>query len=448
MSRVLSRIVRICWIVAVVLTGFAGAGHHSQAVETRDPNIVPAQITLEALVADVLAKNLELKFYEAEISAATGERRTAAVWQNPELSTSVGQKKITVGDLSDEGVAWAVSVQQTIEWPGRIPLRKAIADRQMRLAELGLERFKASLASRTRILAYNLFAAQEKSAAAAEVADRFRKLREVLVQRDPAGLTPQLETRIIEASELTLQRNATDAVLEVQAALLALNQLRGQPWTGILTVLPVKLDFRPAPDQEALLTAAQANNFELQMRRSELEQQGFKVALARRDGYPSITVAPYYSEEQAGDREQQFGVGVSLALPIWNRNKGAVATAEARRVQAETSIEVTQRDLDRRVIESALTYRTKVAEMRRWRPESVEEFRAAAELADRHYRLGAVPVATYVELQKQYLAAVEALLDTRREALEAGQLIQLLTGVEINVGTSSETGHGPEPVKP
>ena len=58
--------------------------------------------------------------------------------------------------------------------------------------------------------------------------------------------------------------------------------------------------------------------------------------------------------------------------------------------------------------------------------------RAAADLADRHYRLGAVPISTYVELQKQYLEAVEALLDTKREALEAGQQIQLLTGLDFN----------------
>ena len=36
-----------------------------------------------------------------------------------------------------------------------------------------------------------MFAAQEKSAAATEVAERFKALREVLVQRDPAGLTPE-----------------------------------------------------------------------------------------------------------------------------------------------------------------------------------------------------------------------------------------------------------------
>jgi cobalt-zinc-cadmium efflux system outer membrane protein len=393
----------------------------------------------------VLEHNPELNFYRAEIAAAKGERRTAAAWANPEISTTVGQKKVTTGGLSAEGVAWSAGVQQTFEWPGRIPLRKAIANHQMQLAELGFAQFKSSLAARARTLAYGLFAAQEKAAAAKEVADRFQQLREVLVQRDPAGLTPQLETRIIEATELTLQRKSTEAALAAQSALLELNQLRGQPLTQTIKVESVRLAFAAAPDSEILLVAAQTNNFELRMRQVELEQQGFKVSLAKKDGYPALTVGPYFSQEKAGDREQQVGVGISLPLPLWNRNKGNIETATARQQQAETSMFVTRRTIERQIVQQALTYQTKLAEMGKWRPESVDEFRKAAELADRHYRLGAVPIATYVELQKQYLEAVEALLDTRREALEAGQQIQLLTGLEFNAVQTATPDKSPNP---
>jgi cobalt-zinc-cadmium efflux system outer membrane protein len=69
----------------------------------------------------------------------------------------------------------------------------------------------------------------------------------------------------------------------------------------------------------------------------------------------------------------------------------------------------------------------------------VEHFRDAAELADRHYRLGAVPVSTYVELQKQYLEAVEALLETKEEALKAAQELELLTGLPQLVATGTST---------
>ncbi len=389
-------------------------------------------LALDALVAETLEKNPELNFYRDEIAATKGERRTAAAWANPEATTTLGQKSVRGGGLSGEGVAWSVSVHQTIEWPGRIALRKAIANHQIQLAELGFAQFKAALATRTRTLAYNLFAAQEKAAAAREVADRFQQLREMLVQRDPAGLTPLLETRIIEATELTLKRKSSEAALAMQSAMLELNQLRGVPWTQPMMMQSARLAFSAAPEMAALLGAAQTNNFELQMRRVELEQQGFKVSLAQREKYPAFTVGPYFSQERAGDREQQIGIGISMPLPLWNKNKSGIETATARQKQAEASLLVTQRDIERRVVEKALTYQTKLGEMATWRPESVEEFRSAAELADRHYRLGAVPIATYVELQKQYLEAVEALLDTKREALEAGQEIQRLTGLDFN----------------
>ena len=399
-------------------------------------NVAPA--TLEALVAEVVERNPELNFYRAEIAAAKGERRTAAAWANPELSASLGQKQVRGGGLSDEGVAWSASIQQTIEWPGRIPLRKAIANHQIQLAELGLAQFKAALAARTRALAYAALAAQEKEAVAQEVAGRFEQLRAVLVQRDPAGLTPLLEMRIIEATELTLKRKSSEAALATQTALLELNQLRGAPWTNTLKLEPASLAFTNAPKMEALLTAMHTNNFDLRLRQSEVEQQGFKVSLARKEGYPAFTVGPYFSQERAGDREQQAGVAVSLPLPLWNRGKGGVEVAEARQKQAETSLLVLQREIERKVVTAALTYDIRLREMAKWRADSVGEFRKAAELADRHYRLGAVPIATYVELQKQYLEAVEALLDTKREALEAGQELQRLTGLDFAAVKVSE----------
>ena len=119
-----------------------------------------------------------------------------------------------------------------------------------------------------------------------------------------------------------------------------------------------------------------------------VQQQGFKVELARKDAYPSFTVGPCFFQKRAGDRENQFGIGISMPLPLWNRNEGNIETAMARQKQAETSMYVTQRTIERQVVEKVLTYRTKLAEMNKWRPESVAEFRKAAALADRHLPAG------------------------------------------------------------
>ena len=403
------------------------------------PSTNAVAVTLDTLVAEALERNPELKFYEAEITAAKAGRKTAGLLANPELSGGVGHKTVRGGGLSAEGVAWSVSVVQPFEWPGRIGLRKAIANHDIELAGLGYDRFKLALTGRVRTLAYGLFAAQEKSAAASEVAERFKALREVLVQRDPAGLTPLLETRVIEATELNAQRKASEALLFTQAALLELNQLRGVAPESGLSVSQTQLAFRPPEDKSALMTLARTNNFELRVRAVELAQQGFRVDLAKNERYPTISVGPSISEERAGDRERVIGVGVSLPLPLWNRNKGNIESAVARQMQAEVSLNVTEREIQRKVVEAALTYETKLREMARWRPDSVQHFREAAEIADRHYRLGAVPISTYVELQKQYLDAVEGLLDTKKEALEAAAQLELLTGLPLPLSRTTPT---------
>lgn len=417
------------FVLTAALTGAVTSPANSQ--ETNATAATPS-LSLDRLVAEALEKNPELKFYEAELAAAKAGRKTAGRLADPEASAGIGQKRVTGSGVSDEGIAWSVSVMQPFEWPGRIGLRKSIANRDIELAELGYERFKVALAGRARTLAYGLFAAQEKAAAAGEVAERFKNLREVLVQRDPAGLTPLLETRVIEATELNAQRKASDATLSAQSALLELNQLRGVSPDTRLVISQAQLAFRPPQERQTLLASARTNNFELRMRAVELAQQGFRVNLAKNERYPALSVGPMISEENVGgNREQTIGVGISLPLPLWNRNNGNVATAKARQIQAEVSLNVTEREIQRQVLAAALTYETKLREMARWRPDSVQHFKEAAELADRHYRLGAVPISTYVELQQQYLEAVESLLDTKREALEAAAQLELLTGLPL-----------------
>src|SRR3954469_24907317 len=191
------------------------------ADERREAEGTGAKVSIEALVQEALEKNPELNYYRAEIAAAKGERRTAGTLANPELTAQAGLKHARSAEsgLAGEGLAWSASVQQTFEYPGRLALRKAIANQQIGLAELGFARFRVALMARTRAAAFSVFAAQEKERAAREVAERFGALTQVLVQREPAGITPLLETRIIEANAVTAHRKASEASQAVQTAM-------------------------------------------------------------------------------------------------------------------------------------------------------------------------------------------------------------------------------------
>ncbi len=194
-------------LLGVAVFGAAEINIWADETQAAVKSLAAPEVTLDALVAEALEKNPELNFYKVEIAAAKGERRTAGAFPNPELSADLGRKRVSGSGLSSEGTAWSVSVMQPFEYPGRISLRKAIANRQVELAEVGYDQFRSALAARVRTRGYSLLVAQEKADAAQQVAQRGQELVEVLVQRDPAGVTPLLETRIIEANVI-VPRNA------------------------------------------------------------------------------------------------------------------------------------------------------------------------------------------------------------------------------------------------
>ena len=418
-----------CAAAVVLLTNAAG----SQGAEVA---------SLPSVVDEIISSNPELRFYEAEIEAARAAAKAASSREAPELSIEVGRRRLrdSAGILEGEGAAWAASITQTFDWPGRIGLRKAVANKNVELAQLGVERLRTALAARAVALTHGLSGAAEKAAAIREVADRFAALKETFLARDPAGITPLLETRVIEASELALQRRATEAELEAQRALVELNQLWGVPIDSPLKTKPARFVFGPAPAHAELVSAAREKNFEYRLRRLELEQQGFAVSLAKNERYPSISVSPYVSRSRAGETESTYGVGVSIPLPLAQRGRAGLEGAKARQRQAEAALAMAERDLERELVTIAAEFSAKSTEAKRWSPNTVAQFKESAALADRHYRLGAVPIATYIELQMTYLDAVEALIDTEREAIEAGLKLQLLTGLNFKaVETVNET---------
>jgi cobalt-zinc-cadmium efflux system outer membrane protein len=393
----------------------------------------PPSATVDQLVTEVLSQNPELRYYDAELTAARAQLKTAAQLPPPEINGSLGRKRTSdlAGTLAGEGTAWSAGVSQTFEWPGRLGLRKAIANRDMVLAGLGRARFTNALAGRARSLAFGVAAAAEQRRVAGEVAERFHALREVLVQRDPAGVAPALEIRILEATELSLRRKAAKADQEWNTLRTELNLLRGRPADATLLLPWVEPTLGSSPKLEAVLAAAQTNNFDLRVRLVELEQQGFRVDLARNERWPAFTIGTHYSEERSDARDQLVGLSINFPLPLWRNNTARTEAAQARRVQAESVLATARRDLERRLTVAVNSYTALAAELQRWRPDTVEQFRAAAELADRHYRLGAVPATTYVELQKQYTEAVDAWLETRREAIEHAQEIEQLSGIPV-----------------
>lgn len=390
-----------------------------------------AVLSIDALAATVVTSNPERRFYFQQIGLAGAERDASDRLPDPEMGFELGERRMAdglTGEPKGAGPTYGVSIMQPLDFAGRGALRRAIAERQIALARIGLAQFDATLTSRARSLGYALFAAEQKAVAARDVAVRMRGLARVVEQRDPAGVASVLDATILDAGAITAERSAALADSEANAIIYELNQLRGASLKVRIRIAPPDVTLPSLPSTERMVQQAGINNFEIQSLRAQLQQQGLRVDLARAARIPNVSIGPYFNQAKSDSRETNFGVRLTTTLPLWNGQAAGVAQELSRQSQGDAALLAVSRRIIRQVYEQAANYETKRRVLATWPASAAEKFAAAAAAADVSYRQGAIPVATYVEMQRQYLDALSALLDTRREAMEAMLQLRALNG--------------------
>ena len=388
-------------------------------------------LSIDALARNVVANNPERRFYVEQIGLAGIERDSSNRLPDPEMSVEFGQRRTAdgvTGMPTGTGPAYGVSVMQPLDFAGRGALREAIARHQIVLAQIGLAQFDATLVSRAQSLGYALFAAGQKAAAARDVAARMRKLAQVMAQRDSAGPAPALDAAILEASAMTSERNAAIADAQADVTIYELNQLRSARLDARIRISQPDVPLRALPTVVRMAQDVDTNNFELQSLRAQSQQQRLRVDLAQKSRLPNVAVGPYYSSAKSDIRETNVGIRLSTTLPLWNSQAAGVAQEQGRQSQSDVALLAAKRRIARQVYEQAALYEAKRKTLTGWPASAIDKFAAAAATADDNFRQGSIPVATYVEMQRQYLDALSAVLDTKREALDALLQLRALNG--------------------
>lgn len=167
---------------------------------------------------------------------------------------------------------------------------------------------------------------------------------ELLEQRLAVGeiSRPEVDRARIELSNTRLAvRNAEGRVAEAKAALAA---TIGIPVSGVIGAEFFWPQFEHPPAAESLSpqqiqNEAVLNRLDVRSGLAEYAatQSALQLEIARQ--YPDVEIGPGYHYEE---KNSFFTVGLSTTLPIFNRNQGPIAEAEARRKEAEAGFLATQ----------------------------------------------------------------------------------------------------------
>jgi cobalt-zinc-cadmium efflux system outer membrane protein len=399
----------------------------------QDQPPAPRSNTIKGLVNRALESNAELRVFEAELAAARGQRTQAGFFRNPEISTEIGAREVRDSEnvLQGNGTTFSIAVTQTFGFPGKGTLRKAIANKHIEIAELGLEQFRLALAGQVRLLAYEHLAAVSEAEAAESVYRQSNELSSQLASQTGFGARQQIEIRLIQANLVELGVAIKEASLRREETRTKLNALLGLPQN-----MPLRIrDPLSPPDNRLeanrLVFAARESNPLLKIRRRELERSARELTAARLDVAPDFAIGPFFSHDVAGDTEQNIGATISATVPVWDWNIGNIQSAKARRDAAEALRVKAERDIEAEILSRFKAYELTLRQLGMIPSDLLQNVREASTLADTQFRNGSINAQLYLDTQSAYLDALRvsqnAVLDAWRTLLD----LNLLTGGSV-----------------
>ncbi len=304
-------------------------------------------LTLAEGEAVALVFNPALRQARLEANVARAVLSHAGLWQDPVLG--VGLERI-VSSASGGGGAnrWVAgsTLGLTIPISGRLEAEKARAGAELGAALDRLAATEWATRSALRELWIEWSAARVRADITEAFIARLHDVAGLADRQEQAGLLTRVDARLFHVE---LAGREADAI----AATARVKELELQLWAmlGVAPETPFVLEptvaFAPRTtlmdDLRSLLDSA---NPELAAIRAEYELSERTLRAEVRKQYPDLAIGPGYGEDQG---DQRVLLGLSLAIPLWNRNQQGVAHASAQREAARGRFEASYEQLSSRL---------------------------------------------------------------------------------------------------
>ena len=282
-------------------------------------------LALEHAQSLAASRNFALSAAQREVDAQDGAVRQAGAWRNPALNASVE-------DTRSATRTTITTLDFPLELGGQRAARLQAAERGRELAQAELGHARAQLRAEVVRAFFAVLVAQERVALAGDSADLAARAADAIAKRVAAGkVSPVDETRA-RVDQANAQLEAVEADAELQAARRTLAALWGDTELAHATVQgDVELvPFRPPADE---LARALDDAPGLLTSRLEVERRRALIDVERSKGVPDLTVSVGARRDNELGRTQAI-LGLSLPLPLFDRNQGATHEAARRAEKA------------------------------------------------------------------------------------------------------------------
>jgi outer membrane protein TolC len=386
----------------------------AQADPLRDAASARGDGPVEALVAEALARNPEIRAAAEFLRAARARPKQAEALADPTFIVSYTNDgwSPSLGESPDASLGF--SLAQDLPWPGKRRLRGAIAERQADQVEQQVARARLAVAARVRRGYAALAEARALLGLTREQADVWREIEAVARSRYSAGQGSQQDVLRAQVELTRVGQFVAEGEANETIRLAELNRLLDRPAQTPLETVDTPPVATPAPPLHDELEQLRARSPERHAARAALEARQLGLDLARKAALPDLTLLGGYMNR--GGLDPMWQAGIALNLPIRRaRRQGAVAEAEAEVRAAEAALESVELQLRFRTQERLAQLQAALTAAAIYADGVVPQDRMSVEAALAGYQTGRVP----------FVAVLEALTTLY---LDRGALVRLRSG--------------------
>lgn len=308
------------------------APHEPAADKTISAEEPAGDITLMQALIAALLKNPELAAFSQEIRAREAAVLQAGLFPNPIF----GANAANFGNASIRGFDGDVvtlELSQLIELGGKRAARIEAAERTRELAGWDYETLRIAVATLVAQAFAEVLGAQARLDLARQTAELAEQVAAAVGNQVKAGEVSPVEETRAKVALATVRTDLTRAERELEAARRRLAALWGSVEPRFAKARGELETVSPIPTLEQLQERVHQNP-ELARWTTELTQRQALVDLEKTKAIPNVITTLGVSKYlMPGD--YALVAGVSLPLPVFNRNQGGILEAERRRGKAE-----------------------------------------------------------------------------------------------------------------
>jgi cobalt-zinc-cadmium efflux system outer membrane protein len=407
----------------------ASTMHSSVAVQpgqaTQSPNVAPSTgLTLSSVESIALGAHPAIAEARARVAFSTGQAVQAGLPFNPVLQYQSDE----IGNESASGLH-SVQLSQQFVTANKLEIAQQVQahEAERRRSELRMAELRVLTNVRTAFA--NALVAQRRAEIATQIANVAEKsLSSVkdLLDAQEVSRVAWLQARVeMEQARITVENAATQlrASRQALAAAAGIDALPNDALSGDIAAGLIDTPW------DALLSEVKATSPEISAAGSALERARWSLRLACAQVTPNITGLVGVGVDASTD-DTFARIGISVPLPLLNRNQGNIRSARASISEASAAIERTQLSLEGRLANAAGRYQVALQRYRRLNETVLPISEETYQLSQRAFEAGETDYLQLLTVQRTLfntrLSVLEAAAQARQAAAEIEGLLVTL----------------------